>query len=264
MLYVASILVGLAHGAHWTLMVATSSELFGLQNFGALYNTLRFASLYPIMHVKPMSCPCSLSAEWLLNSPKCLPISAGPVTRFCLYGLEIVQNVLKFRGPMSVTTLRFIEEFMWPLTHLLHLYVSSISSTMGSYILSVKLAGYLYDRQVAAAQAIALATGQEVSRSHKCAGPDCFRSTFLVMACVCGLGCVALIRLTARTRKVYHNLYKLQQGKDAPGGSLESKDSLPLLSKDSSSEEGVLSDNTVYTAHTVSDPHLRHSTPTRA
>lgn len=42
MLYVASVLVGLAHGAHWTLMVATSSELFGLQNFGALYNSLRW------------------------------------------------------------------------------------------------------------------------------------------------------------------------------------------------------------------------------
>jgi hypothetical protein len=44
MLYLASILVGLAHGAHWTLMVATSSELFGLKNFGALYNTLRFGT----------------------------------------------------------------------------------------------------------------------------------------------------------------------------------------------------------------------------
>ncbi|CAM6130018.1 unnamed protein product [Calypogeia fissa] len=180
MLYVASILVGLAHGAHWTLMVATSSELFGLQNFGALYNTL------------------------------------------------------------------------------------SISATVGSYILSVKLAGYLYDRQVAAAQALALKTGQAISKAHKCAGPDCFRSTFLVMACVCGLGCLALLHLTARTRKVYHNMYKLQQGKDALSENSEIKDSSPLLSKDSSNEEGVLSDSTAYTAHTVSDAHLRHSTPGRS
>lgn len=49
MLYLASILVGLAHGAHWTLMVATSSELFGLKNFGALYNTLRFETFYYLL-----------------------------------------------------------------------------------------------------------------------------------------------------------------------------------------------------------------------
>ena len=36
-----SALVGMAHGAHWTLMVAIASELFGLKHFGALYNTLR-------------------------------------------------------------------------------------------------------------------------------------------------------------------------------------------------------------------------------
>lgn len=51
MLYLASILVGLAHGAHWTLMVATSSELFGLKNFGALYNTLRFVIDCPVVKV---------------------------------------------------------------------------------------------------------------------------------------------------------------------------------------------------------------------
>jgi hypothetical protein len=50
LLYVASILVGLAHGAHWTLMVATSSELFGLKHFGALYNTLRLDILF-ILHI---------------------------------------------------------------------------------------------------------------------------------------------------------------------------------------------------------------------
>ncbi|CAI7855586.1 unnamed protein product [Closterium sp. NIES-53] len=40
-LYPAAALVGAAHGAHWTLMVTTASELFGLKHFGALYNTLR-------------------------------------------------------------------------------------------------------------------------------------------------------------------------------------------------------------------------------
>jgi MFS family permease len=98
LLYLASILVGLAHGAHWTLMVATSSELFGLKHFGALYNTL------------------------------------------------------------------------------------SISATVGSYLLSVKLAGYIYDRQVATIQAAALATGKILTGPQKCIGPQCFRSAGLCLA----------------------------------------------------------------------------------
>lgn len=66
MLYLASILVGLAHGAHWTLMVATSSELFGLKNFGALYNTLRFGSLSFLLLGREF-CRC-----WLDPHSKCL------------------------------------------------------------------------------------------------------------------------------------------------------------------------------------------------
>ncbi|KAG6554887.1 hypothetical protein Mapa_003471 [Marchantia paleacea] len=180
LLYLASVLVGLAHGAHWTLMVATSSELFGLQNFGALYNTL------------------------------------------------------------------------------------SISSTIGSYILSVKLAGYLYDRQVAAAEALALAAGQGASSSHKCAGPECFRSTFLVMACVCGVGCIALLRLVGRTKKVYRDMYKQQQAKDALKENEESLDATsPLLPKDSSNGEAIRTDSPIYKASTLSDAHLRHHAPVR-
>jgi len=43
------------------------------------------------------------------------------------------------------------------------------------------------------------------------------------MASVCGLGCLALTRLIARTRKVYMDMYKVQQTKDilARGNSSE-------------------------------------------
>ncbi|CAI5506887.1 unnamed protein product, partial [Closterium sp. Naga37s-1] len=162
LLYPAAALVGAAHGAHWTLMVTTASELFGLKYFGALYNTL------------------------------------------------------------------------------------SISSTVGSYCLSVKLAGYIYDRQSviqrsallhlpglsssasslasaslsppttttvtewaadaagqqgAAAAQLLLLEGSELP--HRCMGPDCFRLTFLVMALVCVAGICALLNLVSRTRRLY-------------------------------------------------------------
>ncbi|KAG0629114.1 hypothetical protein M758_1G077600 [Ceratodon purpureus] len=179
MLYLASILVGLAHGAHWTLMVATSSELFGLKNFGALYNTL------------------------------------------------------------------------------------SISATVGSYLLSVKLAGYIYDQQVASLQAAAVAAGQVLTGPQKCVGPQCFRSTFLVMACVCGLGCLALTRLISRTRKVYRDMYKVQQAKDilAKGNSSEHS---PLLSPNESQEADAPIDSPVLKSSGLSDAQRhRHAVPSR-
>jgi MFS family permease len=43
-LYVGSIIMGVCYGAQWSLMPATTSELFGLRRFGTLYNTITIAS----------------------------------------------------------------------------------------------------------------------------------------------------------------------------------------------------------------------------
>ncbi|XP_057437528.1 protein NUCLEAR FUSION DEFECTIVE 4-like [Lotus japonicus] len=43
-LYVGTLLVGLGYGAHWAIVPATASELFGLRNFGALYNFITLAN----------------------------------------------------------------------------------------------------------------------------------------------------------------------------------------------------------------------------
>lgn len=43
-MYVGTLLVGLGYGAHWAIVPATASELFGLRNFGALYNFLTLAN----------------------------------------------------------------------------------------------------------------------------------------------------------------------------------------------------------------------------
>eukprot|EP00249_Psilotum_nudum_P019098 c27099_g1_i1 orf=469-2301(-) len=43
-LYLGSILVGLSYGSQWSLMPAMTSELFGLQHFGTLFNTITIAS----------------------------------------------------------------------------------------------------------------------------------------------------------------------------------------------------------------------------
>ncbi|KAJ9676599.1 hypothetical protein PVL29_021892 [Vitis rotundifolia] len=43
-IYVVSVLIGLGYGAHWAIVPAAASELFGLKSFGALYNFLTLSS----------------------------------------------------------------------------------------------------------------------------------------------------------------------------------------------------------------------------
>lgn len=43
-LYVGSILLGLCYGVHFSIMVPTASELFGLKHFGMIYNFLTIAN----------------------------------------------------------------------------------------------------------------------------------------------------------------------------------------------------------------------------
>lgn len=43
-MYVGTLLVGLGYGAHWAIVPAAASELFGLKKFGALYNFLTIAN----------------------------------------------------------------------------------------------------------------------------------------------------------------------------------------------------------------------------
>ncbi|KAJ3681270.1 hypothetical protein LUZ60_015759 [Juncus effusus] len=43
-MYVGTLLIGLGYGAHWAIVPAAASELFGLKFFGALYNFLTIAN----------------------------------------------------------------------------------------------------------------------------------------------------------------------------------------------------------------------------
>ena len=85
------------------------------------------------------------------------------------------------------------------------------------------------------------------------------RSTFLVMACVCGLGCLALTRLIARTRKVYRDMYKVQQAKDilAKGNSSEQS---PVLSPHELQEDESPMDSPVLKSSGLSDAQRHRHT----
>ncbi|KAJ0969224.1 hypothetical protein J5N97_022101 [Dioscorea zingiberensis] len=43
-MYIGTFLIGVGYGAHWAIVPAAASELFGIKNFGALYNFLTVAN----------------------------------------------------------------------------------------------------------------------------------------------------------------------------------------------------------------------------
>ncbi|KVH99061.1 Major facilitator superfamily domain, general substrate transporter [Cynara cardunculus var. scolymus] len=110
-LYAATALLGTCYGVQIAIMISTSSELFGLKNFGIIFNFMQ------------------------LGNP------------------------------------------------------------LGALLFSGMLAGYIYD------------TEEAKQGTSSCMGPACFRFTFLVLACVCGVGTILSLILTLRIRPVYQMLY---------------------------------------------------------
>lgn len=93
------------------------------------------------------------------------------------------------------------------------------ASPLGSYLLNVRVAGYLYDREARRQQESLLST-TAISSSNAgayapspmnkiqgsdlmCTGPQCFRMTFLIMTAVSLFGSMVSIWLVLRTRKFY-------------------------------------------------------------
>ncbi|KAL2532339.1 Major facilitator superfamily protein [Abeliophyllum distichum] len=116
-MYIGTLLVGLGYGAHWAIVPAAASELFGLKKFGALYNFLTLAnpagslvfsgliasSIYDreaekqahMHHHGQRSFVSSLSSFVYLDEPlKCEGASCFFLTSLIMSGLCIVAVVL--------------------------------------------------------------------------------------------------------------------------------------------------------------------------
>ncbi|KAI4322321.1 hypothetical protein L6164_022026 [Bauhinia variegata] len=83
-----------------------------------------------------------------------------------------------------------------------------ISSPLGSYILNVKVTGYLYDREARKqlqTSGNALMKGVELT----CLGTECYRLSFIIMTSVTLAGAMVSLFLVMRTREFYKNdIYK--------------------------------------------------------
>ncbi|CAM6051293.1 unnamed protein product [Sphagnum compactum] len=138
-LYVGSVILGISYGIHFSTMVPTASELFGLQHFGVIYNFLTMAS------------------------PLGSFLFSGVITGY-LYDQEAKQKI----APDA----RIVDAFL----NNLHNY-NNVN---------------VVDDHV---------------QVLECIGAHCFRLTFIIMACVCGLGIIVSVVLTIRIRRVYLSLY---------------------------------------------------------
>ncbi|KAA8539251.1 hypothetical protein F0562_025943 [Nyssa sinensis] len=83
-----------------------------------------------------------------------------------------------------------------------------VASPIGSYLLNVKVAGNLYDRE-AEKQMKALGLTRKPGEDLNCTGVDCFKLAFIIITAVTVFGAFVSIILVLRTRKFYRSdIYK--------------------------------------------------------
>ncbi|PQQ06712.1 protein NUCLEAR FUSION DEFECTIVE 4 [Prunus yedoensis var. nudiflora] len=84
----------------------------------------------------------------------------------------------------------------------------SSASPVGLYLLNVKLTGHLYDKE-AKKQLAALRLERKEGEELNCAGGECFKLAFIVIAAATFFGTLISLILVIRTRKFYKSdIYK--------------------------------------------------------
>ncbi|KAK9158614.1 hypothetical protein Scep_005188 [Stephania cephalantha] len=82
------------------------------------------------------------------------------------------------------------------------------ASPVGSYILNVRVAGHLYDKE-AAKQMNALGLKREEGKDLSCKGVECYRMSFIIITAATIFGTLISLVLVWRTRKFYKSdIYK--------------------------------------------------------
>lgn len=124
-------------------------------------------------------------------------------------GLYVASIVIGFCFGANWPVLFSIISELFGLKYYSTLYnVGSIASPIGSYLLSVRVAGYLYDRE-ARKQMAALGLKRKPGEELNCNGGECYRLAFIIITAVCLFGALVSLILVHRTRELYkRDLYK--------------------------------------------------------
>ncbi|XP_052139048.1 uncharacterized protein LOC127757550 [Oryza glaberrima] len=94
--------------------------------------------------------------------------------------------------------------------------VGNVACPVGSYILNVRVAGRMYDREARRQGAVAVAAGK---KELTCIGVKCYKDSFLIVAGVTVAAAVVMAALAWRTRKFYAgDIYARFREEAAAGG----------------------------------------------
>ncbi|TKY46125.1 NUCLEAR FUSION DEFECTIVE 4 [Spatholobus suberectus] len=124
-------------------------------------------------------------------------------------GLYVASIVIGFCFGANWPLLFSITSELFGLKHYSALYnVGSITSPIGSYLLNVRVAGYLYDRE-ARRQMEALGQKTRPGEELNCNGDECYKLAFIIITAVCMFGALLSLVLVFRTKQFYRSdLYK--------------------------------------------------------
>jgi len=124
-------------------------------------------------------------------------------------GLYVASIVIGFCFGANWSLFFSVISELFGLKHYSTLYnLGKLAGPTGSYLLSVRVAGYLYDRE---AMRQMEAMGQKTSPGEElnCNGEECFKLAFIIITAVCLLGALLSLILVFRTKQFYRSdLYK--------------------------------------------------------
>ncbi|KAJ4978216.1 hypothetical protein NE237_008996 [Protea cynaroides] len=82
--------------------------------------------------------------------------------------------------------------------------IGALAIPIGLYVLNVRVAGHLYDKE-ARKQLAALGQTRAAGEGLNCTGVECYKLTFLIITAVALFGCAISFILVLRTRKFYQS-----------------------------------------------------------
>ncbi|GAU45847.1 hypothetical protein TSUD_371430 [Trifolium subterraneum] len=118
-------------------------------------------------------------------------------------GLYVASIIIGFCFGANWPVLFSIISELFGLKYYSTLYnVGSIASPIGSYLLSVRVAGHLYDKEATRQMAI-LGLKRKEGEELNCNGSECYKLAFIIITAVSLFGALVSLTLVIRTRKFY-------------------------------------------------------------
>lgn len=213
----------------WVLLISTTIGIGGtltaLDNLGQIGNSLgypkksltTFVSLVSIWNYLGRAM-CGYASEYLLSKYR----FPRPLMLTLVMLLSCVGHLLvAFGVPNSLYIASLINGFcfgaLWPLMYAIIseifglkyysilLHFGTMASPLGSYLLNVRVAGYLYDKE-ALKQLHMKGLTRQAGKELNCSGVECYKMAFFIITASTLVGCFSSIVLVLRTRKYYKSV----------------------------------------------------------